>query len=46
MGIDYYRSVEAAIAAAIERLPIGARTGVIAYVPQAGFVLPVIEPEC
>jgi nickel-dependent lactate racemase len=44
MGIDYYRSVEAAIAAEIDRLPIGARTGAIGFVPQAGIVLPVIEP--
>ncbi len=46
MGIDYYHSVEAAIAAEIERLPIGARAGAIAFMPQAGIVLPVIEPEC
>jgi nickel-dependent lactate racemase len=45
MGIDYYRSVEAAIAAEIDRLPIGARTGAIGFVPQAGIVLPMIEPE-
>lgn len=46
MGIDYYRRGEAAIAAEIDRLPIEARTGAIAFVPQAGIVLPVIEPEC
>lgn len=45
MGIDTYRSVEAAIAAEIDRLPIGARTGAIGFVPQAGIVLPMIEPE-
>ncbi len=46
MGIDYYRSVEAAVAAEIERLPIGARMGALGIVPQAGIVLPVIEPGC
>ncbi len=44
MGIDYYRSVEAAIAAEIDRLPSGAQRGAIGIVPQAGLVLPVIEP--
>ena len=43
MGIDYYPSVEAAVAAEIDRLPIGARSGAIGIVPQAGIVLPVIE---
>lgn len=46
MGIDYYSSVEAAVAAEIDRLPIGARAGAIGIVPQAGIVLPVIEPGC
>ena len=44
MGIDYYSSVEAAAAAEIDRLPIGARAGAMGIVPQAGIVLPVIEP--
>jgi hypothetical protein len=45
MGVDSYRSVEAAVAAEIDRLPIGTRAGAIGLVPQAGIVLPVIEPE-
>ena len=43
MGVDYHQSVSAAVAAEIDRLPIGARTGSIGVVPQAGIVLPVIE---
>ncbi len=46
MGVDYYPDVEAAVAAEIARLPIGAQTGAIGIVPQAGLVLPVIEPGC
>lgn len=45
MGVDSYRSVEAAVAAEIDRLPIGTRAGAIGLVPHAGIVLPVIEPE-
>lgn len=44
MGIDYYPSVDTAVAAEIDRLPIGTRAGAIGLVPQAGIVLPVIEP--
>ncbi len=43
MGVDFYPGVEAAVAAEIERLPIGARAGAIGFVPQAGIVLPVIK---
>jgi hypothetical protein len=46
MGIDSYRSVEVAVAAEIDRLPIGARTGALGIAPQAGIVLPVIESGC
>ncbi len=43
MGVDFYPGVEAAVAAEIDRLPIGARTGAIGLVPQAGIVLPLIK---
>ena len=46
MGIDYYPNVEAAVVAEIDRLPSGAQKGAIGIVPQAGLVLPVIEPGC
>ncbi len=43
MGIDYYPSVEAAVAAAIDRLPVDVRRGAVGILPHAGMVLPVID---
>jgi nickel-dependent lactate racemase len=41
MGADPYRSVEAAVAAAVQRLPAARRQGAVAVIPRAGVALPL-----
>jgi hypothetical protein len=41
MRAEYFADVEAAMAAALSRLPPAARAGAVAVIPQAGVVLPM-----
>jgi lactate racemase len=41
MRAEYFTDVEAAIAAALSRLPAAERSGAVAVIPQAGVVLPM-----
>jgi nickel-dependent lactate racemase len=42
MGIPFYDTVEAALAAAVNRLPEARRQGAVAILPQAGIALPLV----
>jgi hypothetical protein len=41
MRAEYFADVEAAMAAALSRLPVPERTRAVAVIPQAGVVLPM-----
>ena len=41
MRAEYFADVEAAMKAAVARLPAAERTGAVAVIPQAGVVLPI-----
>jgi hypothetical protein len=41
MGLDYFASVESAVAQAVYRLPPSERLGSVAIAPQAGIILPL-----
>jgi hypothetical protein len=42
MGIQYFETVEDAVADAVSRLPKAERNGSVAVIPQAGLVLPLL----
>ena len=42
MGLPFYDTVEAALEAEINRLPEARRPGAVAFLPQAGIVLPLV----
>ena len=42
MRAEYYANVEAAMQAAVARLPAAEQTGSVAIIPQAGVVLPIL----
>ena len=43
MGIPFYDTVEAALAAAVNRLPEARRKGAVAVLPQGGIALPLVR---